>query len=426
MRQVSVDIDFLPHQKKLFLSDARFKGMRCGRGAGKSYFMHTCAWMDLVQGRRIIMTAQTNDILSTKFIPEFIGLGKSWGLNPHWDKQHNIITLGDGVCWTASYESDNFEKRLTGATKVASGYYDEVARCKDFQKFPACVKPCFRASGFTPHHVFATTPKKGSEFDRWLRTNPDVYVIDGATIDDNTHVSEEEREEMKQGLNGDYYKQEILGQVLDGDVEFAVFPHDILRKPLKGSRGVRTMGADMAGSGRDYNVFVVSDDFGVLEIYKVQVADTFQLASIARNLVEKWDVKKVNIDGTGGFGSGLFDMLNVTHPNLAELVNFGQSADDSDHFANARAEMYTQLAKDCEGGFSVTDEEICEELEIVSFDITNAGRKQLVSKDIIKKVLQRSPDTSDALALSRYRRNRVHDEQVIQQVSTSDIIDFFS
>lgn len=399
----NIDINFLPHQKQLFLSTARFKVMRCGRGAGKSFYMHSNAIIDMAQGKRVIMTAQTNDILSTKFIPELLELGKGWGLNIGWDKKHNILSLGKGICWTASYENDNFEKRLTGATKVASGYYDEIARCKNYNKFLACIKPCFRASGFTPSHTAATTPKKGSEFDRWLKNNNNVYVISGATIDDNTHVSEEEREEMKEGLSGDYFRQEILGESIDGDIEFALFPQRLLRKVCKGQRGVRSLGIDCAGSGRDNNVFVVSDDFGILEIVKVQVADTFQMASIARQLIEKWSVSVVNIDDTGGFGKGLYDMLKIQY-NFINAINFGMAAEDSDRFANARAEFYTQLADDCEGGFSIQEEEAIEELELVSFDTTNTGRRILVPKETIKKVLGRSPDVSDALALSRYKR----------------------
>lgn len=403
MRSVTIDINYQPLQRAVYDSKSPWKGLECGRGYGKTYLMHSMLLQDLLLGKRCIMTAQTTRILNTQFMPSLLSLAKSWGLPLVWRETKGYAELGKGIVFLGSYE--NFETAIVGADKIASGYYDELAKCSNFDWFQASIAPCFRASGFSPKHVFATTPKRGCRFDKWLKENAWVFVARGGTIDDNPHVSAEDRATMKMGLTGDLYKQEILGESLDGDVEFAVFPAEIFPRERKPQSGFASLGIDCAGSGRDFNVFVVCDDTGILEIEKVQKADTFALNATANRLIDKWSCKLVNIDCTGGFGNGLFDLLSVTR-DFVNAINFGQRANDEKSYANARAEMFFNLADDLRNGFFVDDREIREELEIISFDTTNSGKSQLIAKEVIKKVLRRSPDASDALALSRYNREK--------------------
>ena len=64
-----IDIDFLPHQLRLFNSPERIKGLYCGRGAGKSYLMIKSSALDIIQGKRIIYFCQTNNVMETQFLP---------------------------------------------------------------------------------------------------------------------------------------------------------------------------------------------------------------------------------------------------------------------------------------------------------------------------------------------------------------------
>jgi hypothetical protein len=53
------------------------------------------------------------------------------------------------------------------------------------------------------------------------------------------------------------------------------------------------------------------------------------------------------------------------------------------------------------------DAETEEELRILSAETTTSGKSILIPKETIKKVLGRSPDSSDALALAYYMRKKL-------------------
>ena len=72
-------------------------------------------------------------------------------------------------------------------------------------------------------------------------------------------------------------------------------------------------------------------------------------------------------------------------------------------FQNKRAESYWHLANELERGLIDIpfNKELWEELLCMTWTIPRSeGRKQLVGKRIIKAKLRRSPDKSDALAMT--------------------------
>jgi hypothetical protein len=127
------------------------------------------------------------------------------------------------------------------------------------------------------------------------------------------------------------------------------------------------------------------------------------------------------IDTTGGFGNGLRDLCVTSFPNIdVQGVNFGQAADDNKNYANARAEMYFVTADKIRTGFFVDDEKAKEELRHTTFNVNNSGKTILDPKEHIKSLIGRSPDTSDALCLSVYKR-----EQVNKMVDASAVANAF-
>ena len=221
---------------------------------------------------------------------------------------------------------------------------------------------------------------------------------------DNTELTEDELELQKKTIKDPAaYRQEILGEIFEDTVEFCVINEEDYPKEFKGREGIRRMGIDCSGAGCDYNVFTVVDDNGIVEIVKEQVADTFKLTNIASELVKKYSIETVNIDNSGGFGQGLYDMLKLKQPKCnVNQINFGQSAKNKDVYGNCRAEMYFNLVDKIKSGFYVDDEEIRNELSYTSYLITNAGKTILVPKKTIKELIGHSPDKSDSLALACY------------------------
>lgn len=252
---------------------------------------------------------------------------------------------------------------------------------------------------------FATTPRKGSYWNGWFKDNTPKEIFTGV-MTDNTTLSEEDLELARNSISDpNLYKQEILGEILDDDAEFCIISkNDYPTHKIQGynQETQRSLGIDCSGSGGDLNAFIVSDDYSITHIETEMIADTFKLYNIACRLINEYNITRVNIDCTGGFGNGLADMLEKMKPNLViGRINFGQKA-KNESYLNARAEMYFNLANKIREGFYVENDVIREELSNTTYFITNNGKTALEPKAKIKEKLGRSPDLSDALALSLY------------------------
>jgi len=407
MRTINVDIKPEIYQRSFFTQRERLSGMYSGRGVGKSWVMHNKACIALASGENVLYLTPTNSLLRKQMMPRMLNTLRSWGLTATWNKSDETISVdgSTGILWGASYR--NYDDVCRGADGVSTVCYDELAKADDLPLLFAAVAPTMRGAKFEPQTIYATTPRKGSQCDRMVLNGELGRVVTGATIDDNSHVTEAERENMKRFLKGDLYRQEIQGQILSGDIESAVFTSDCFGRMWQPPSGHASMGIDCAGHGRDYNVFYVIDDVHILEKVKVQKADSFEMNNIARGLIQKYKVRQVTVDGTGGYGQAIYDFLKLDPSLQVYFTNFGQAAEDHEHFANARAEMFFRLAEAMKLEFRLDDAETEEELRIISSDVNVSGKCLLVSKDVIKKVLQRSPDSSDALALAYYNRRKM-------------------
>ena len=104
---------------------------------------------------------------------------------------------------------------------------------------------------------------------------------------------------------------------------------------------------------------------------------------------------------SGAMGAGVIDRIRQLGYSVIE-VSFGGKATDDGRYFNKRTEMYAKCAEYIkkDGGAIPDDAEMREELANVYYGFDNRGRMKLKSKDEIKEVLGRSPDTADALALT--------------------------
>ena len=407
MRNLNVVLKPEPYQRSFFTTREEMSGMYCGRGTGKSWVMHGKGSLALANGENVLYLTPTNSLLRKQMMPRICGVLRSWGLEPSWNKSDECITVAGstGTLWGASYL--NYDEVCRGIDGISTVCYDELAKCDDIDELFAAVVPTMRGAKFDPQQIFASTPRKGSQCDRMVTKGELGRVVTGATIDNNTHVSEKERANIKKWLKGDLFDQEILGKILTGDVECAVFPADCFGRIWLPPRGIPSMGIDCAGYGRDFNVFYVIDDVHILEKFKVEVADTYEMNSIARRLISKYGIRQVSVDGTGGYGQGIYDILKIDPQLDVHFINFGGAAEENNKFANARAEMYFRLAEGMRREFRLDDAETEEELRILSAETTTSGKSILIPKETIKKVLGRSPDSSDALALAYYMRKKL-------------------
>lgn len=390
----------LPHQLAAKDSKKQISGIVGGRGCGKSIFLSAMALLEMIQGGKIILFAQDYKALILTIFKEIKDRFFECGLNVDVNYQMKSIKFGTGELYGFSYE--NIES-VRGLSECSMLILDELALAPP--NLFETVTPCLRGAKRPTRILFATTPKKGSIWNKWFKDNnveKDIFTGNMLDIPDDI-ITPEEKELQKKAIKDQAaYQQEMLGIILDDDVEFGIIKQNDYPLMKKQAYGIRKLGIDCAGSGGDYNVFVVTDDTSILEIVSEQIADTYKLYNIANELIKKYDIRRVNIDTTGGFGNGLLDMLKHNKSGLlVNGVNFAQKP-TNEIYVNARAEMYFNLADKIRAGFFIDNEKIREALQYTTYQINGSGKTLLCPKGNIKELIGHSPDEADALALSLY------------------------
>lgn len=165
--------------------------------------------------------------------------------------------------------------------------------------------------------------------------------------------------------------------------------------------GAVIMGVDVARQGDDATAFVIRQGRVVLHRERMVGAKANEVATRLMMLRGQWGVDHTFIDGTGGYGTAVYDVL-VDRGKEADTtcVHFSGAADEPERFYNVRTEMWWRVKEWMEAGAQVTNDpdwgrDLCAPQYKYQRDMI-----QLESKDDIKKRIKRSPDVGDALALT--------------------------
>ncbi len=108
--------------------------------------------------------------------------------------------------------------------------------------------------------------------------------------------------------------------------------------------------------------------------------------------------------------NGYYAVLNKEYPNV-NLVPFA-SKPNNESYANKRAEMYFNLAKAVRNGLYIDDPMLTEELTNTRFMLDKNDKYILMPKAELKLILNRSPDTADALALTFCDEDRLFEKRI--------------
>jgi len=168
----------------------------------------------------------------------------------------------------------------------------------------------------------------------------------------------------------------------------------------EGERSGCTIGVDVARYGSDESVAVVRRGSRVLDVVGWRGQDT--MASVGRiaALGREYQAVAINVDEIG-IGAGVLDRL-VADGLPAVGVNVGESAWDSEHYANRRAEVFFALQDRFKtGDISLPDDStLLAQLTSLKFTYTPKGQLKIESKEDMRKRGLPSPDRADALALA--------------------------
>lgn len=193
--------------------------------------------------------------------------------------------------------------------------------------------------------------------------------------------------------NGDLIDEPVLGiDPNHGGKNNTVF---VIRYPLTGFAKVVLK--------KNYNEFRGQD------ITSLQLAD-------AERIIREYGIGDYRIGVDGGNGGALADAL-IRKGYLIKVVMFGEAAEDSTRYANAKAEIFWRLRlwivrdngklvkpdnDDKGNGFL--------ELKVINYKETSTSKLQMEPKEkLIERNIQ-SPDTADALALTFITTRDIVDE----------------
>ena len=300
--------------------------------------------------------------------------------------------------WTAA------EAVITGADArlIAIGNPDDVGtewhrifREQKYEgEFNRFTISSFDLPTFTGEVVYPDDPEME---DRMLRSLTQVSWVEHKKRiwgeNDARYLSKVKGEFPKDGGNG-FFPQSAIDRSYDTEIE------DDAAKPL-------ILGVDIARWGSDESV-IATNRGG-----RVRVADTWSkcdLVDSARRIhryAQESGASEVRIDSTG-VGGGVYDMLDrldeFSNKNYT-LVGWdnGSSSPDSSQWANKRAYAHDSLRTQMvEGAIDLDydDDELREELQIITFKFNNRGAVQITPKDDLKTEIGGSPDRLDAVIMA--------------------------
>ena len=159
------------------------------------------------------------------------------------------------------------------------------------------------------------------------------------------------------------------------------------------------LGVDVARSGKDASCIVWRKGRNIIKYQKYHQLKNDEIAYKIIEIIKKDNPVKVNIDGTGGYGTGVIDFLR-DKGYQSEEINFSSRPFINDKYANRRAEIYGELRDWLEGEVSIPDDNEIEQ-DLTSFGYSHRGEKLILeAKDDVRKRIKRSPDIGDAIALT--------------------------
>lgn len=158
----------------------------------------------------------------------------------------------------------------------------------------------------------------------------------------------------------------------------------------------RILGGDVARFGDDLSVLYPRQGLAYFAPLELAKMDTIQVAGHWGDKATNWHAHSLQIDGTGGYGAGVIDLLRDLGFSVQE-VQFAAKALDPGYY-NLRAEIWCKLADHIREGASIpNDPLLIGELSTATYSYAK-DKKRIEEKDQMKARLGRSPDHTDAAA----------------------------
>jgi phage terminase large subunit len=394
-----------------------------GAGGGKSWFL--CAALISTclkyKGIRALLGRSQLSVLKTTTLNTFFEVCEQWNLTtPKHYKYNgfsNIISFFNGseiyLKDLYQYPSDrNFDS--LGSLELTIAAIDECNQITEKAKQIVSSRLRYKLDEYEliPKLLLTCNPSKNwtySEFYRMDKNNelPKHRKFVQALVDDNENISKYYKKQL--GNLDEITKQRLLHGNWEYDAtndNLIIYDKIINLFTNEGKLGEKFITCDVARFGQDKTVILLWNGLQVEEIKSFAKSSMTEVADAIKDMQFKHEIKRRNIvvdeDGVGG---GVVDLL----PNCRGFLN-GSRALLKENYQNLKTQCYYKLAEKVnksEIGITTNDimikQYIIEELEQVRSKNQDKDVKlSMIGKDVVKSLIGRSPDYSDALAMRMY------------------------
>lgn len=432
MQGGGISINFTPSLKQYLawerLSDTEtlFIGYGGSAYSGKSYLL--CYWLTSMciaypdtawgLGRKALTTLKKTTLLTLFKVFNECNIKKDEHYN--YNQQDNTITFYNGsvifLIDTAYQPSDPLYTRF-GGLELTGAAVDESA-----ETHYDAIKVLFTRLGRRNNHKYGLkkklletfNPAKNHVYTRYYKPHKegvelDQHVFIPALPSDNPSPDVEDYIRDIRATSD----RVTIERLIEGNFEYdddpaALMPFDAITNIFTNRHvesGERYITADIARFGADSTIIMVWDGWRVVKIFRFTKLDTVQVANNIKEIRIKYKVSiKNTICDEDGVGGGVVDQLKCKG-----FLN-GSKALKDENFRNLKSQCYYKLSEIVNAGdificeIGVDDKTmLIEELEQVKqHDMDKDGKKSVVPKEVVKGLLGRSPDLSDAIMMRAY------------------------
>jgi len=169
---------------------------------------------------------------------------------------------------------------------------------------------------------------------------------------------------------------------------------------FKERQGALVIGCDPAEMGKDRTSIAFRQGRTCFHIEYREKMDTMEVAGLLVQYYEQYQPDAIFVDKIG-IGSGIVSRLRELNVPVIG-VNSAEKAENSEEYANKRAEMWYRMKEWLEDTPNRIPKNaaLMSDLSAPSYKTSSNGRKLLESKESMAKRQTRSPDGADALAMT--------------------------
>jgi len=391
-------------------------------GGGKSYI--GCSWLILMcikyPGTRYLMGRSKLDNLKKTTLNTFFEICQQWnivsGKHFNFNAGSNIIKfyndseimLKDLFHYPADPNYDSL-----GSLEITGAFIDEANQITEKAKniVNSRIRYKLDTYGLIPKILLTCNPSKNWTYTQYYRPAKEGKLethkkFIQSLVDDNPFISVHYKGQLDK--LDEISKQRLLygNWEYDANQDNLINYNSILNLFTQiGVEGEKYITCDVARFGTDKTVIMYWEGLSIKKIRTFLKTSVTQVVEQIKDLQRTEGVNLRNIicdeDGVGG---GVVDVLNCKgFLNGGKVIN-------KENYQNLKTQCYYKLADMInKGQIGITTNDITqknhiiEELEQVrSKDMDKDGKLKLLPKEIIKTIIGRSPDYSDAMMMRMF------------------------